>query len=190
MRKSRKETAETRQRIIEAAATEFRRDGIVGTGLADFMASAGLTHGGFYKHFESKDEVVRESLELAADTWIDSMESMLSRSSGTRKLSSAINNYLSLKHRDDAAGGCPFVALGSELARASEAVRDTATCGIEKLIDLIAGELHDMPPAAARKQAQVMLATMIGAMTMARMVTDAELSASILRQARKSLTGQ
>jgi TetR/AcrR family transcriptional regulator, transcriptional repressor for nem operon len=190
MRKSRKETAETRQRIIEAAATEFRRDGIVGTGLADFMASAGLTHGGFYKHFESKDEVVRESLELAAATWIDSMESTLSRSSGARKLSGAITTYLSLKHRDDVGDGCPFVALGSELARGSNAVRETATCGIEKLIDLIAAELHDMPPAAARKQAQVMLATMIGAMTMARMVTDPDLSASILRQARKSLTGQ
>jgi len=187
MRKSREEAALTRQRIVEAASTEFRRDGIAGTGLAGFMGSAGLTHGGFYKHFESKDDVLRESLELAALTWADNIGAAMPRSPGARRLAAIVNDYLSLQHRDNVAGGCPFVALGSELSRASEAVRETATEGLEQLIDVIAAELPDLSPAAAKRQAQVILATMIGALTMARMVDDPDLSASILRQARKSL---
>ena len=188
MRKSKQEAAETRQRIVEAASAEFRRKGIGGTGLADLMAAAGLTHGGFYKHFDSKDRVVEESLALAAGSLVDAVESKLSASSGGRGLHAAIADYLSMEHRDNAADGCCFVALGSELARGSEGVREAATAGFVKLVDVFAGQLDGMSPAAARKQALVMLCTIIGALTMARVVTDPQLSSSILRQARKHLT--
>ncbi len=188
MRKSRQATAETRQNILQAASTEFRRKGIDRTGVADVMAAAGLTHGGFYKHFDSKEQVVEESVTLAADDFTDSVESKASTSSRARVLGAIIDQYLSIEHRDDPSGGCPFVALGGELARSGDRVRQATTDGYLKLVDTIARHLEDVPPAAAKKQAFVILSTLIGAMTMARVVTDPELSASILRNARKHLT--
>jgi TetR/AcrR family transcriptional regulator, transcriptional repressor for nem operon len=188
MRKSKEESAQTRQRIVEAASAEFRRNGVGGTGLADFMAAAGLTHGGFYKHFESKEQVIAESLALAAESMVKTIRRILLASPGDRGLHAAIAEYLSIKHRDDAAGGCPFAALGSEMARGSDAVREATTTGFLKMVDTIASQLDGMSPAAAKKEALLMLSTMIGAVTMARMVRDPDLSASILRQARKRLT--
>jgi TetR/AcrR family transcriptional regulator, transcriptional repressor for nem operon len=188
MRKSRQETAETRRRIVEAASTEFRRNGIDRTGLADLMMAAGLTHGGFYKHFESKEQVVEESIRLAVDSMIDAWTRTFSSASPNRGLRTAIAEYLSVHHRDDAATSCPFSALGSEMARSGEVVRESATKGFLKMIDLIAGELDGLTPAAARKEALWIMSTMIGAVTMARVVTDPELSASILRETLKHLT--
>lgn len=188
MRKSKQEAAETRRRIVEAASAAFRRDGIDATGLADLMAAAGLTHGGFYKHFESKEQVVGESVALAAESMVDAMKQTLSASPGQRGLHTAIAEYLSTDHRDDAAGGCPLVALGGEVSRGGEAVREVMTAGFLEMVEIIAGQLEGMSAAAARKEALVMLSTMIGAVTMARVVTDPELSAAILRQARKHLT--
>jgi TetR/AcrR family transcriptional regulator, transcriptional repressor for nem operon len=188
MRKSKEETAETRQRIVEAASAEFRRNGVDGTGLADLMATAGLTHGGFYKHFESKDQVIAESLALAAESMVETMRRIMSASRGNRRVDTGIAEYLSIKHRDDAADGCPFAALGSEMARGSDDVREATTTGFLKMVDTIAGQLDGLSPAAAKKEALFMLSTMIGAVTMARMVTDPDLSASILREARKHLT--
>jgi TetR/AcrR family transcriptional regulator, transcriptional repressor for nem operon len=188
MRKSKEETAHTRQRIVEAASAEFRRNGVDGTGLAELMAAAGLTHGGFYKHFESKDQVIAESLALAAESMVETMKRIMSAPRGNRGVHAGIAEYLSAKHRDNAADGCPFAALGSEMARGSDDVREATTAGFLKMVDAIAGQLDGLSPAAARKEALFMLSAMIGAVTMARMVTDPELSASILREARKHLT--
>jgi len=188
MRKSKQETAETRQRIVAAAAAEFRRNGIEGTGLADLMAAAGLTHGGFYKHFESKEQVVDESLALAIESMVGEWQKTLSASPGRRGLDNAIGGYLSTEYRDNVAGGCPFVALGGEVSRSTEVVRETATTGFLQLVELIAGQLEGLSPAAAKNEALFMLTSMIGAVTMARVVTDPGLSATILRQARKHLT--
>jgi TetR/AcrR family transcriptional repressor of nem operon len=189
MRKSRQETAETRQRIVEVAATEFRRNGINATGLADLMAAAGMTHGGFYKHFDSKEHVVRESLGLATDALNNDLECALASAAGSKGLKAAVNEYLSLRHRDDPGSGCSFVALGSELARSSDEVRGAATAAFVKLVDIIASRLEDMTRAAAKKEALVILSTMVGAMTLARFVDDPDLSASILKQARNHLVG-
>jgi TetR/AcrR family transcriptional regulator, transcriptional repressor for nem operon len=188
MRKSKEEAAETRRRIVEAASTEFRRDGIEGTGLADVMAAAGLTHGGFYKHFASKEQVVEEAFAAATDSMAEAMRDTMLASPGERGLHAMIAEYLSVQHRDDPACGCPFAALGSEVARGGDAVREATTASFLKVVDVIAGQLAGMSPAAARKQAMLMLSTMIGAMTMARVVADPDLSASILRQAYRHLT--
>jgi TetR/AcrR family transcriptional regulator, transcriptional repressor for nem operon len=188
MRKSKQETAETRQRIVEAAAAEFRRNGIQGTGLADLMAAAGLTHGGFYKHFDSKDQLVEESFALATESMVEAMRRTLSAAPGNSGLNAGIAEYLSINHRDDAAGGCPFAALGSEVARGGDAVREATTTGFLKMVDIIAAQLAGLSPAAARNEALFMLSTMVGAVTMARVVNDPNLAASILRQARKHLT--
>jgi TetR/AcrR family transcriptional repressor of nem operon len=186
VRKSRQEAAQTRQRIVESASVEFRRRGIAGTGLADLMAAAGMTHGGFYKHFESKEQVVEESVALATETMLASMQASLSAAPGSRGLRTVMADYLSTAYRDDSSEGCPFVTLGSEMARSSEAVREAAA-GFLQIVDMLAGQFEDLSPAAARKEAMLMFSTMIGAMTMARVVTDPRLSATLLQQVRKHL---
>ena len=105
MRKSREEAAETRKRIVQAAAREFREKGIVATGLADLMKAAGLTHGGFYKHFASKDQLVAEATVAALDSIIEELAAQPT-------VNSAVAAYLSTRHRDSPASGCPLAALG------------------------------------------------------------------------------
>lgn len=185
MRKSRQETAQTRQRIVEAASVEFRQKGIDGAGLADLMSAAGLTHGGFYKHFESKDQVIEESVSLAIQSLVDSAEAAAPGPQGRKKI---VADYLAANHRDDPGAGCPFVALGSELTRSAPNVREAATQGFAKLVEAMAARYDNLTPALARKKALVTLSTMIGAAMMARIVTDPKLSQSILLEARKHLT--
>jgi TetR/AcrR family transcriptional repressor of nem operon len=187
MRKNRQDTEETRRRIVASAAREFREQGVDGTGLAGLMAAAGLTHGGFYKHFASKKQVVEESVALAMGSMIDAMERRLAASPGERGLQAVMANYVSPAHRDDRGDGCPIAALGGELSRAGDGVRGVAEQGIRRMIDAIAAELRDRPPAAARKEAMTMLSTMVGALTLSRIVNDEALSTAFLTQARKQL---
>ena len=168
MRKSREEAAQTRKRIVTAAAGEFRKNGIVATGLNDLMKAAGLTHGGFYKHFESKDQLVAEACAEA-------VEAMIANVAGRRRRSgAAAAAYLSTGHRDNPADGCPLAAIGSELGRSDEKTRAVATDGFLKLVEIMAGQFGDMPPDVARRRALVAVSTMIGAVTMSRIVTDPE----------------
>jgi TetR/AcrR family transcriptional regulator, transcriptional repressor for nem operon len=183
MRKSRDEAAQTRQRIVTAAAGEFRKNGILATGLADLMKAAGLTHGGFYKHFESKDHLVKEACIEAVQTAIfERLAAAVSEGSG------AAAAYLSTDHRDNPATGCPLSAIGSELARSHEKTRAAVTDGFLRLVEIMAGQFGKMPPDVARQRALVAVSTMIGALTMSRIVTDPELSAEILKEAEKSVT--
>ena len=178
MRKSREDAARTRERIVSAAAAEFREHGVVATGLADLMKAAGLTHGGFYKHFGSKDQLVAEAVAEALDALIRRL---------TDAGPGAVATYLSDWHRDNPGEGCPLSAIGSELARTDDDTRAVATDGFRKLVDLIAGRSDKPAPAAARARTLVAVSTMIGALTMARVVDDPKLSAEILKEARKSL---
>jgi TetR/AcrR family transcriptional regulator, transcriptional repressor for nem operon len=178
LRKSREEAAQTRKRIVTAAAGEFRKHGIVATGLNDLMKAAGLTHGGFYKHFESKDQLVAEACAEAVEALIERVSAAGSGAPAT---------YLSTRHRDNPADGCPLSAIGSELGRSDEKTRAVATDGFLKLVEIMAGQFGKIPPGAARRRALVAVSTMIGALTMSRIVTDPELSAEILKEAEKSL---
>ena len=183
MRKSREEAAQTRKRIVTAASGEFRKHGIVATGLNDLMRAAGLTHGGFYKHFESKDQLVAEACAEAVKTAIlERLGAAASEGAG------AAAAYLSTGHRDTPATGCPLSAIGSELARSDEQTRAAAAAGFLQLVEIMAGQFGKLPPATARRRALVAASTMIGALTMSRIVTDPELSAEILKEAEKSLS--
>jgi TetR/AcrR family transcriptional repressor of nem operon len=179
MRKSREAAAETRKHIVRAAARKFREQGIVTTGLNDLMKAAGLTHGGFYKHFESKDQLVAEACADAVDA---AMVGMGMEAQPT--INAAVAAYLSTRHRDDPASGCPLAAIGSELSRTDKKSSEAATEGFERLVAVLAGKAVT---AGARRRALVAVATMIGAVTMSRVVTDPELSAEILGEAAKSL---
>jgi TetR/AcrR family transcriptional repressor of nem operon len=181
MRKSREEAARTRKRIVTAASKEFRKNGIVATGLNNLMSAAGLTHGGFYKHFESKDQLVAEACAEAVKTILEMLAAAASEKGG------AAAAYLSTGHRDSPASGCPLAAIGSELARSDEKTRAAATAGFLKLVEIMAGQFGKIPAAIARRRALVAASTMIGALTMSRIVTDPELSAEILKEAEMSL---
>lgn len=187
MRKSRQEAAETRQRVVQVASQEFRRNGIEATGLVELMAAAGLTRGGFYKHFTSKEQVVDEAMALIATSMMETWGRAMEDDPGTSSLNKAISDYLSPEHCVDAAGGCPFAALAGEVTRLDGPVRETATKGFLAMVELMAKQLPGMSRATARKEALWMVSSMIGAMTMARMVTDPGVSASILKEARRHL---
>jgi len=188
MRKLREEAAETRRRIIAAATTEFRRQGIAATGLAEVMAAAGLTHGGFYRHFASKGALVAEACAAALATVTARMEAAAaSRKLPRKRLKAAVERYLSAAHRDTPAEGGPLAALGSELARADPATREEATAGFLELADIIADGLDGVRPRAASERSLAAVATMVGALTLSRIVTDAALSDAILRSARQQI---
>ena len=189
MRKSREEAAQTRRRIVDAASCEFRKCGIVATGLNDLMKAAGLTHGGFYRHFASKDQLVAEACSAAIATMTARVASSASRERGRKGLEAAVADYLSAEHRDNPRDGCPLAALGSEMARADTQTRAAATAGFLKLVDALAGGFDDGKPDEARRRAMVAALTLIGALTVSRVVTDQPLSDAILRNAEDSITG-
>lgn len=187
MRKSKQEAAQTRERIVTAAAEEFRQHGIVATGLSDLMSAAGLTHGGFYRHFESKDQLVTEASAAALTKMLDDLASAAAGKRGRTGLKAVTAKYLSIEHRDHPREGCPLAALGSELARADAETRIAATAGFLRLVDIIASQLDRTQSAEAKKRAIVAAATMIGALIMSRIVTDEAISKTLLRNAEESL---
>jgi TetR/AcrR family transcriptional repressor of nem operon len=186
MKKSKLETAETRRRIVKAAAAEFRRNGIHATGLCELMAAAGLTHGGFYRHFDSKDQLVAEACAAGMEAEMGGAAACPDFGKGGLKELAA--SYLSTAHRDNPSEGCLLAGLGSELARSGEKTRATATAGILKLAEVIAKQYGRTKPKAAKGRALVALSAMIGAITLSRIVTDPELSAAILEHTKKYLT--
>jgi TetR/AcrR family transcriptional repressor of nem operon len=192
MRKSKQEAEKTRRRIVSAAAAEFRERGIVATGLNDLMHAAGLTHGGFYRHFDSKEQLVAEATNEALDALIKRIAEAGSggrtRSRSRGGLAAAVREYLSVRHRDNPGDGCPLAAMGSELARASAKTREAATAGFQKLVQTLAAEFEGIRPDQAKKRALAAAVTLVGALTVSRIVTDQALSRAILREAADSVT--
>lgn len=187
MRKSRAETADTRRRIVEVAAREFRAKGIGATGVADLMSEAGLSHGGFYRHFESKDQLVAEACESALSEIVAKLEAVAGENKGKDAFKSIIDAYVSMSHRDNAAHGCPLAGMGSELAHADEQTRDAASHGFDELVDVLAKRSGRRNPDVARSEAVFALSAMIGAVTMARIIEDPDVSKSVLQDVRHHL---
>jgi TetR/AcrR family transcriptional regulator, transcriptional repressor for nem operon len=187
MKKSKIETAETRRRIVEVAARNFRRNGIHATGVSEVMSEAGLTHGGFYRHFESKDQLVAEACEVGLTAVVESFEDAASQHAGKEGFRVIVENYVSTTHRDNAEGGCPLAGMGSELARADEMTRETATQGFNDMVEIVAKRIGRRQPDAAHSEAVFALAAMIGAVTMSRIIVDPDASASVLQIIRQHL---
>lgn len=180
MRKTREAAAESRRNIVETAAKLLRERGL-GVGLADIMAAAGLTHGGFYRHFASKEALVAEVLQMALD---ERAESLVARDdlSAREALKAYVALYLSELHVDNPGKGCPIAALGAEAARSDESAKALAA-GAEKLAANFAADLSgdfESDPAQARRRALAMLASMVGAVVVARAVGDSALRAEVL----------
>ena len=187
MKKSKAETARTHRRIVETAAAEFRRNGIQATGVNELMEAAGLTRGGFYRHFESKDQLVAEACAAGMRSVVEVSEAIASHRNDKDAIEALATRYLSTDHRDDPSGGCPLAALGSELARADDETRAVATAGIVELVKAVADQCPGFKPEAAKAHALVALSAMVGAMTLSRIVTDPELSKAILKYTKKHL---
>jgi len=187
MRKSKEETARTRERIVAAAAEQFRTHGIVGTGLADLMKAAGLTHGGFYKHFSSKDELVSEVAAVAVNATSAHIRKSAHTRPGKLGIAKGVATYLSRQHRDAPEKGCILAAIGAELARTDAKTRTEVTEGLLNLVEIFSSQAEGMQPDQAKKTALVAMATMVGAMTIARVVEDKQLSDTILKTAADSV---
>jgi TetR/AcrR family transcriptional regulator, transcriptional repressor for nem operon len=181
LRKSKLEAAQTREAIVAAAADLIRRTGLAEASLADMMAGAGLTHGGFYRHFRNKEHLVSEALCAAGDKTIATIGRHIERGG----LNAVVDGYLSKSHRDAPTPICPFAALGSEMARSGKETKAAATELLEKVLVTLAGDAPDREQ--ARSAAIVVLCTMVGAMTLARVVADGDLSSEILNLAKDHL---
>jgi TetR/AcrR family transcriptional repressor of nem operon len=187
VRKSAAEAAETRKKIVEEAAKAFKRKGIEATGVAEIMAAAGLTHGGFYRHFESKEQLVAEACASSMETLVEAAKA--TAEGGDASFMKHLKAFLSAEYRDDCIGGCPLVAMGSELVRADGPTRRGASDGFMRIIDIMAKFSRAQTPQEARAEAMFTLSSMIGAVTMARILDDPKVSDQVLEAARKRLIG-
>jgi TetR/AcrR family transcriptional regulator, transcriptional repressor for nem operon len=133
----------THERIVQAAARAIRRSGYSGTGVADIMKDAGLTHGGFYAHFESREAMLAEAADRAGAESVATLERIASAAPREKALQTLIRGYLSKEHLESAERGCPMAALGSEMPRQAPEVRRAATRRIKEAIDLVARQPVD-----------------------------------------------
>ncbi len=171
---SRKEV--THARIVETASKAIRRSGYSGTGVADIMKEAGLTHGGFYAHFASRDAMLAEAANLAGAETIAITEQVFSSSPKEQRLWALMNAYLSSEHTANIETGCSFAALGSEMHRQAPEVRAASTKRIKEMISLIEGQLAEQTQPNAHEEALLMVSTMVGTLMLARAVDDPSLS--------------
>jgi TetR/AcrR family transcriptional repressor of nem operon len=172
----------THERIVDAAARAIRRSGYDGTGVANIMKDAGLTHGGFYAHFSSREAMLAEAADRAGKESVAAMERIAATMPPEQALGAMMQAYLSKVHVEAVENGCATAALCSEMPRQAPEVRRAATRRIKEMIDLVARQLPDWGQPGAHEHALVTVATMVGALTLARAVDDSRLS-DALREA-------
>ena len=177
----------THDRIVDAAARAIRRSGYNGTGVADIMKDAGLTHGGFYAHFPSREAMLAEAADRAGSESVAVMERIAASSPPRRALRAMMQAYLSKEHVNGIETGCATAALGSEMPRQAPEVRRAATRRIKEMIDLIARQSPDWGQPGAHEHALFTAATLVGALVLARAVDDSKLSDDLRRAALKHL---
>jgi TetR/AcrR family transcriptional repressor of nem operon len=185
MRKSKAETAKTRQRIVEVAAEAIRNRGIEATGVAEIMAAAGLTHGGFYRHFDSKEDLVREAIASCRKDFVAG--TFTAAEQGADAMVKHLQEYVTPTHRDDIGTSCPLAANGSEIVRADVETRHLATEGFRSILEKAAPFMRAQPDQSQMEMAISLMTNMIGALTMSRMVDDPELSEQILKVTRRRI---
>lgn len=181
MRYGKDHKEETHKRVVEAAARRFRKDGIESTGVVDLMADAGLTHGGFYAHFSSKETLVKEALAAASMKSRAHLQGQIdeARAEGRDPLEAIIRSYLTATHRDRPDRGCSVAALGSEIARHPRKTREAFTEGLEKTIGIIASALPETVP-NRQERAYAIFSTLIGALQLSRAISDSAMSQAVI----------
>lgn len=184
VRVTREQAAVHREKILEVAGTLFRERGFDGIGVADIMKRAGLTHGGFYGHFDSKDDLAAETTArvLSREGWLQRLTGKANPSLGE-----VVRKYLSPRHRDDAGHGCLFAALGSDVVRQPRSIRRAFTEGLRLRVAAMQSVLPRRSAAEQRKKALATMASLVGAMILSRAVDDPKLSGEILEAVAASV---
>ncbi len=188
MKVSREQASQNRERVLATASQLFRERGFAGIGVADIMKAAGLTHGGFYGQFASKEELMAEACARAL---AESLDTWTGIAQGTAKdpLATVTDGYLSTTHRDSPGHGCVTAALGAEVARQGHVTRAAVTAGIKGFFNLFAGLVPGRSQAVREERAMVAFSTMVGALVLARAVDDDALSRRILTSAASAVKG-
>jgi TetR/AcrR family transcriptional regulator, transcriptional repressor for nem operon len=186
MKVSREQAARNRERILDAAAQLFRERGFAGIGVADLMKEAGLTHGGFYGHFSSKEDLIAQASARELTRSLAHWSEVGEGASGDR-LSGIAAVYLTKTHRDNPGAGCVLAALGPDVSRQGPAVRRAVTGYVRSVVDLLVTLVPGRSKAARRRKAISAYATLVGAMVLARAVDDRALSQEILDAGRASV---
>lgn len=185
MKVSREQAAKNRAHVVEVAGEQFREHGFDGIGIADLMKAAGLTHGGFYANFASKDDLAAEAASAAlAETTARLTEAT---ADAPDRLRAITDYYLSDRHHDDIATGCVVAALAPDAARGSEKLRTAFETGIETYLDLLTPLMPGKTEPARRSEAMATYATLVGALILSRTVTSPELSAALRQAAADAL---
>ena len=179
------ETAEKHTRTLQAAARLFRERGFSGASISEIMTATGLTHGSFYNHFDSKENLLAEALEHASQENLAGYDAYAKTSEGKKAL---YGDYLCANHRDNRGTACAMTVLGTDFQDLPQA-RSVLTGYIRNTITKLAERFPWSPRRSARKQAIRALASMVGAMLLARAVDDPELSDEILKEVLESLYG-
>jgi AcrR family transcriptional regulator len=177
----------THERIVGAAARAIRRSGYAGTGVAEVMKDAGLTHGGFYAHFASREAMLAEAADRAGAEGVAAVERVAAAAPPRKALQALLRAYLSKAHVEGVENGCAVAALGSEIPRQAPEVRRAATRRIKDMIDLVARQSPDWGQPGAHQHALVTVATLVGALVLARAVDDPRLSDALRDAALKHL---
>ena len=187
MRYSREHKQETHARIVRKASVRLREKGAHGIGVADLMKEAGLTHGGFYAHFDSREALVIEAFAYAMDRSTDRWRKLAEQTPPEKRLATIVDSYLTPAHRDDLGHGCTIPALSAEIARETPKTRKAFAAKLDQMIEMMAAQIPDVPRKAARKQAMASLATMMGTLVLARVAGSGEFSDDILGAGREAV---
>jgi len=177
----------TRAKVLKVAARAIRGDGPYQVGVAEIMAKAGLTHGGFYAHFTSKDELVTAAIAQMFDEAMVSFDRLTAGKAPAEALAAYIDFYLSPRHREATATGCPLPALAADLPRLNEGARDGFTRGAERLTAAISRLIAALGRRDPDELASSALAEMVGAISLARAISNIERSNAVLRHSREAL---
>lgn len=175
------------ERIVDVASRAIRRSGYGGTGVADIMKEAGLTHGAFYAHFDSREAMLAEAADRAGAAANAAAADIVAAVPPEQSLRALIKAYLSKEHVQGIEHGCPVSALGSEMPRQSTEVRRAATLRIKEMIDLVARQMPDWGQPGAHERALVTVASMVGTLMLARAVDEPTLSDALCAATLKNL---
>jgi TetR/AcrR family transcriptional repressor of nem operon len=187
MRYSKEHKLETHARIVKKASVRLREKGAHGIGVADLMKDAGLTHGGFYAHFDSREALVIEAFVYAMDRSTERWRKLAEQTPPDKRLATIVDSYLTAVHRDDPGHGCALPTLGAEIARESPKTRKAFAAKLDQMIEMLAAQVPGVPNKAARKRALAVIATMMGTLVLARIAGNGDFSDEILGAGRDAV---
>jgi TetR/AcrR family transcriptional regulator, transcriptional repressor for nem operon len=187
MRRSRSDTAETRERIVSTASNMFLNKGLAAVGMRDIMGAAGLTQGGFYRHFESKEQLIAEANDAAADRILAMVEKKIVGKSQVDALETIVSIYLGQSQNKKNTYLCPLTMIGAEFSHYDQRVRDVAINGYQRLVLLIADHLPQQAKSDNLTRASGIVSTMVGAVMLANIAPDQATARSILANAKAAI---